>query len=98
MKSYKEMVDRQIKHINEDNQQLTYLKDKFYKEQKEKKALAESLRQVGLKLQQTTVQTEIVMQHTKLLYQQNKEEVHALAISIVLGIAINSYTTGVAVK
>ncbi len=70
------MFESQIKHINDNNQRLTYLEEKFGQEQKQSKTLADSLRQVSLKLHRTSNQTEIVMQCIKLQHEQNKEEVH----------------------
>ncbi|XP_022762900.1 protein SUPPRESSOR OF GENE SILENCING 3-like [Durio zibethinus] len=73
-RSYKEMVESQIKKINDDSQQLTRLKEKVAQEQKHSQVLAESLGQLSEKLRQTMEENCIVRLRTRLQHEQNKEE------------------------
>lgn len=75
MRSYQEMVESKIKHINDDNQQLDYFKNKVAKEQVKSRVLADSLCKVSEKLRQTTEENRVVRERTKEHHQQNKEEV-----------------------
>ncbi|XP_017971125.1 PREDICTED: protein SUPPRESSOR OF GENE SILENCING 3 isoform X1 [Theobroma cacao] len=76
-KSYQEMVESQIKKINDDSQQLTRLKKKVAQEQQHSQALAESLGRLSEKLRQTTKENYIMRQRTRLQHEQNKEELGA---------------------
>lgn len=64
-----------MKQMSEDNQQLTWFKNKAAKDQRQKKALEESFNIVTEKLRQTTEDYRIVMQRTTKLHEENKEEV-----------------------
>ena len=75
MRSYQEMVESKIKHINDDSQQLGYFKDKIAKEQIKSRVLADSLCKVSEKLRLTTEVNRVVRERTKEQHQQNKEEV-----------------------
>ncbi|XP_022774792.1 protein SUPPRESSOR OF GENE SILENCING 3-like [Durio zibethinus] len=74
MRSYQEMVVKQIRQMSEDNQQLIFYKNKVAKEQKLKSALEESFGFVSEKLRQTMEENRIVRQRTKMQHEQNKEE------------------------
>ncbi|GFP83640.1 protein suppressor of gene silencing 3 [Phtheirospermum japonicum] len=74
MRSYQEMVVNQMKQMSEDNQQLSWLKHKVAKEQKNKKALEESLGVMSEKLRQTINENRVVKLKTKKHHEQNKEE------------------------
>jgi len=75
MKSYQEMVVHQIRQMNEDNQQLLYLKNKMVKEKKHSKALEESFGIVTEKLRKTMEENRIVRRRTKMQHEEIKEEV-----------------------
>lgn len=75
MCSYHEMVVKQMKQMSEDNQQLEYFKNKVADEQRNKKALEQSLGNLSVKLRQTMVDNREMKQATQKHYQQNKEEV-----------------------
>lgn len=74
MKSYQEMVVRQLKQMNEDNQQLIWFKDRLAKEKKHSKALGESFGLVSEKLRRTSEENRIVRQKMKAHNEQNKQE------------------------
>ncbi|KAK8481967.1 hypothetical protein V6N13_144666 [Hibiscus sabdariffa] len=74
MRSYQEMVVKQIRQMSEDNQQLNFYKNKVAKEQRAKNALEESLGIVSEKLRKTMEENRIVRQRTKMQHEQNKEE------------------------
>ncbi|GMI92843.1 SUPPRESSOR OF GENE SILENCING 3 [Hibiscus trionum] len=74
MRSYQEMVVKQIRQMSEDNQQLIFYKNKVAKEQRLKNALEESLGIVSDKLRKTMEENRIVRQRTKMQHEQNKEE------------------------
>ncbi|KAI4299018.1 hypothetical protein L6164_032514 [Bauhinia variegata] len=73
MKSYQEMVESKIKHINEDSQQLNYFKHKAANT----RVLAKSLSKVSERLRKTTEENHLVRERTRMLYEQNKEEMDA---------------------
>ena len=75
MRSYKEMVVKQIRQMSEDNQQLIFYKNKVAKEQRLKSALEESFGILSEKLRKTMEENRIVRQRTKMQHEQNKEEV-----------------------
>jgi hypothetical protein len=75
MRSYQEMVESKIKHINDDGQQLDIFKEKIAKEQLKSKVFADTLCQVTERLRKTTVENRVVRERTKEYHQQNKEEV-----------------------
>ncbi|XP_073125416.1 protein SUPPRESSOR OF GENE SILENCING 3 isoform X2 [Henckelia pumila] len=74
MKSYQEMVVNQMRQMSEDNQQLTWLKNKVVREQVSKKALVESNSMLSEKLRQTMEENRVVKLRTKKHHEQNKEE------------------------
>ncbi|PPD92341.1 hypothetical protein GOBAR_DD10706 [Gossypium barbadense] len=75
MRSYQEMVVKQIRQMSEDNQQLIFYKNKVAKEQRQKVALEESFGIVSERLRKTMEENRIVRQRTKMQHEQNKEEV-----------------------
>ncbi|KAJ7945190.1 suppressor of gene silencing protein [Quillaja saponaria] len=77
MRSYQDMVVKQIRQMSEDNQQLLWYKNKMVKEQRNKKALEESFGIVSAKLRKTMEENRIVRQRTKLQHEENKEEMYA---------------------
>ncbi|PPD81145.1 hypothetical protein GOBAR_DD21932 [Gossypium barbadense] len=83
-RSYQEMVESQIKKINDDSQQLNLLKKKVAQEQQPSQVLAESLGRLSEKLRQTTEEYGIMRQQTRLQHEQNKEEVAFLKLCIPL--------------
>ncbi|CAN1342659.1 Protein SUPPRESSOR OF GENE SILENCING 3 [Linum perenne] len=74
MRSYNEVVVRDYNRVCIDNEQLSYLKTKVIKEQRNAKALAESLGTVSEKLRKTMEENRIVRQRTQMYHEQNKEE------------------------
>ncbi|KDP24215.1 hypothetical protein JCGZ_25872 [Jatropha curcas] len=74
LRSYREMVVRQINQMSEDNQQLIWLKSKVVKEQMRTKTLEESLEIVSDKLRKTTEENRIVRQRTQMHHEQSQEE------------------------
>ncbi|KAK7358739.1 hypothetical protein VNO77_00677 [Canavalia gladiata] len=74
LRSYQEMVINQLRQMNEDNQQLIYLKDRDVKKEKHTKALEESLGIVTQKLRRTMEENRIVRLRTKMQHEENKEE------------------------
>jgi len=75
MRSYQEMVVRQINQMSEDNQQLIWLKSRVDKEQRKTKTLEESLEIVSDKLRKTAEENRIVRQRTQMHHEQSQEEV-----------------------
>ncbi|XP_031285427.1 protein SUPPRESSOR OF GENE SILENCING 3 isoform X1 [Pistacia vera] len=74
LRSYQEMVVRQIRQMSEDNQQLNYFKNKVDKVQRHSKTLEESFGIVSERLRKTIEENRIVKQRTRLQHEQNKEE------------------------
>nr|XP_023890101.1 protein SUPPRESSOR OF GENE SILENCING 3 [Quercus suber] len=74
MRSYQEMVVKQIRQMSEDNQQLVYLKNKVVKERRHSKTVEESLEIVSEKLRKTQEEIRIVRQRTNKQHEENKEE------------------------
>lgn len=77
IRSYHETVVGPMKQMNEDNQHLTYFKNKVAKEQRNAKALEESLTIVSQKLRVTMEENRLVRQRTKEQHEQNKKEMEA---------------------
>ena len=75
MRSYQEMVVKQIRQMSEDNQQLVYLKNKVVKERRHSKTVEESLEIVSEKLRKTQEEIRIVRLRTNKQHEENKEEV-----------------------
>ncbi|KAK7328245.1 hypothetical protein VNO77_22348 [Canavalia gladiata] len=78
MRSYQEMVESKIKHINNDSQQLDYFKSMIAKEQIKSQVFGDSLYAISEKLHLTTEDNCVVRERNKELHQQNKEEMDAL--------------------
>lgn len=76
-RSYHEMVVIPMKQMNEDNQQLSYFKNKVVKEQRNAKVLEESLTIVSQKLRMTMEENRLVRLRTKEQHEQNKKEMDA---------------------
>lgn len=74
MRSYQEMVVTPMKQMSEDNQQLSWLKNKVVKEERRSKALEETFDVVTQKLRETMEENRIVRLRTKRQYEENKEE------------------------
>ncbi|KAK4567256.1 hypothetical protein RGQ29_003172 [Quercus rubra] len=74
MRSYQEMVVKQIRQMSEDNQQLVYLKNKVVKERRHSKTVEESLEIVSEKLRKTQEEIRIVRLRTNKQHEENKEE------------------------
>ncbi|KAM7270558.1 hypothetical protein ACFE04_029772 [Oxalis oulophora] len=74
MRSYQEMVVKQIRKMSDDNQQLMYYKNAADKEKKCAQALEKSYELVSEKLRKTMEENRIVRQRTKLQHEQTKEE------------------------
>ncbi|CAO2817438.1 unnamed protein product [Amaranthus hypochondriacus] len=72
--SYHEKVVIPMKKMSEDNQQLTWFKNKHAKDQRQNKALEVSLNIVTAKLRKTMEENRIVRQRTKMKHEENKEE------------------------
>ncbi|XP_058007016.1 protein SUPPRESSOR OF GENE SILENCING 3 isoform X2 [Hevea brasiliensis] len=72
MRSYQEMVEKRIKQINEDSQQLVRFKDKITQEQKHSKVLAESVSRLSEELCKTIEKNHSMRRRTKLLLEENK--------------------------
>ncbi|KAK8518646.1 hypothetical protein V6N13_018073 [Hibiscus sabdariffa] len=77
MRSYQEMVESQIKKINDDSQQLTRLKKKVAQEKQHSQVLTESLGQLRTKLHQTSEESCTVKQQSRLQHEQNQKELAA---------------------
>lgn len=73
IRSYQEMVVIPMKQMSEDNQQLTYLKNKVVKEQEKSKALKDTVVAVTQKLRQTSEDNRIVRSRTKMQHEESKE-------------------------
>ncbi|KAJ8769152.1 hypothetical protein K2173_000927 [Erythroxylum novogranatense] len=74
MKSYHDMVLKQLRQMREDNEQLVYWKDKVARQKMHSKALEESFGIVTEKLRMTMEENRIVRQRTQIHHEQNKEE------------------------
>ncbi|KAG6536592.1 hypothetical protein ZIOFF_001650 [Zingiber officinale] len=74
LKSYQEMVVIPMKQMNEDNQELVWLKNKVIKQERRSKALEETFGVVTQKLRETMEENRIVRHRTKIQHQENKEE------------------------
>ena len=75
MRSYNEVVVRDYNRVCNDNVQLSYFKTKVIKEQRNSRALVESLGTVSEKLRKTMEENRIVRQRTQMYHEENKEEV-----------------------
>ncbi|GAV57087.1 XS domain-containing protein/zf-XS domain-containing protein [Cephalotus follicularis] len=74
MRSYQEMVVKQLRKMSEDNQQLMYWKDKVDMGKRHTKAIEESFGILSAKLRKTMEENRIVRHRTKMQHEQNKEE------------------------
>lgn len=84
IRSYQEMVERRIKQINENSQQLVKFKDKITQEQKHSKVLAESVSRLSEELRKNIEKSHMMRQQTKLLLEENKGEVIVFESQIAL--------------
>lgn len=75
VRSYQEMVVKQMKQMSDDNQQLIYFKDKVIKEQKKTKAAEQFVEIISEKLRNTKVENQVIKLRTQKHHEQNKEEV-----------------------
>ncbi|XP_020688580.2 protein SUPPRESSOR OF GENE SILENCING 3 homolog [Dendrobium catenatum] len=73
VRSYQEMVVIPMKQMSEDNQQLTYLKNKVVKEKEISKALHDNFVAVTQKLRETSEDNQIVRLRTKMQQDESKE-------------------------
>ncbi|KAK8934268.1 hypothetical protein KSP39_PZI014360 [Platanthera zijinensis] len=73
LRSYQEMVVIPMKQMSQDNQQLTYLKNKVVKEQEISKALKHTVVAVTQKLRQTSEDNRIVRRRTMMQHEESKE-------------------------
>ncbi|KAI0512174.1 hypothetical protein KFK09_012812 [Dendrobium nobile] len=73
VRSYQEMVVIPMKQMSEDNQQLTYLKNKVVKEKEISKALHDIFVVVSQKLRETSEENQIVRLITKIQQEEIKE-------------------------
>lgn len=78
MRSYQEMYVKDMKQMNENNQQLSYYKSKAAKEQRHSRAIEQSFSIVTEKLRKTMEENLIVRHRSKMQHQQNKEEMDSL--------------------
>ncbi|ESW09828.1 hypothetical protein PHAVU_009G159600 [Phaseolus vulgaris] len=76
MRSYQEMVVHQIRQMNEDNQQLIYLKNKVERKTRHTIALEESIGKMSEKLRKTMEENRIVRRRTKMQHEETKEEMY----------------------
>ncbi|KAJ0089568.1 hypothetical protein Patl1_14925 [Pistacia atlantica] len=74
LRSYQEMVVKQIRQMSEDNQQLGYFKNIVDKAQRHSKSLEASFSIVSERLRKTMEENCIVKQRTRLQHAQNKGE------------------------
>lgn len=63
MRSYQEMVESKIKHINDDSQNLDYYKSMVAKEQIKSQVGTDSLLRISEKLSLTTEENRVDQQH-----------------------------------
>ncbi|KAI3984639.1 hypothetical protein MKX01_004002, partial [Papaver californicum] len=74
MRSYEEMVVIPTKQMGEDNQKLQWLKIKDDKNQRNVKAMEETIGVLSERLRKTAKENRIVWERALLQYEQNKEE------------------------
>ncbi|KAK1276179.1 Protein SUPPRESSOR OF GENE SILENCING 3 [Acorus gramineus] len=74
MRSYHEMVRIPMNKMHEDNQLLSYYKNKVAKEQLHSKTLQDSFGVVSQKLRETMEENKIVRLRSKIQHEENKEE------------------------
>ena len=87
-----------MKQMNEDNQQLTYFKNRVAKEQRNAKALEESLTIVSQKLHVTMEENRLVRQRTKEQHEQNKKEVFYSSITSCCAGVVGLFLSSVPIK
>ncbi|CAL0325158.1 unnamed protein product [Lupinus luteus] len=76
MRSYQEMVVKEIRKMGEDNEQLHYWMNKAEKCEKDKKNLEESLGVMAERMRQTMEESHTVRLRTKKQYEENSEELY----------------------
>ncbi|KAI3835858.1 hypothetical protein MKX03_011356 [Papaver bracteatum] len=74
MRSYEEMVVIPMKQMDEDNQLVKWLMTKDTKNQRNVKAMEETIGVLSERLRKTAKESRIVRERTLLQYEQNKEE------------------------
>lgn len=74
IRSYLEMVVKQLKQMSEDNQQLIWFKNRVAKEQRHSKAVEEYNGILSEKLRKMSEESQVVRIRTKKHHEQNKEE------------------------
>ncbi|CAL9198932.1 unnamed protein product [Musa hybrid cultivar] len=74
MRSYEEMVVIPMKQMNEDNQQLIWLKNKVVKQEQQSKVLKETIGVVTQRWRETVEENIIVRRRSKMQHEENKEE------------------------
>jgi hypothetical protein len=83
MKSYNEMVVVQMKQMSEDNQQLSYLKNKVVKTEEHSKTVVESLCVITQKLKETREDNIFVKSKAQEKHAEYEQEViHAKGYTI----------------
>lgn len=75
MRSYEEMVVIPMKQMNEDNQQLIWLKNKVVKQEQQSKVLKETIGVVTQRWRETVEENIIVRRRSMMQHEENKEEV-----------------------
>ncbi|WOL14274.1 hypothetical protein Cni_G23054 [Canna indica] len=74
VKSYQEMVVIPMKKMSEESQKVTWMKNKYIKEEQKSKALEKTFGYVTQKLRETMEENKIVRLRTKIQHEENKEE------------------------
>ncbi|XP_042018239.1 protein SUPPRESSOR OF GENE SILENCING 3-like isoform X1 [Salvia splendens] len=74
VRSYQEMVVKQMKQMSDGNQLLMYFKNKVAKQQMNMKALEQSVEILSEMLRNTTVENQVIKLRTQKHHEQNKEE------------------------
>lgn len=74
MRSYQEMVVKQMKQMSEENQQLIWYKNRVAKDQKTKKALEETISVMADKFRRTVEESNVVKLRTKKHHEKIQEE------------------------
>ncbi|XP_077249688.1 protein SUPPRESSOR OF GENE SILENCING 3 homolog [Tasmannia lanceolata] len=78
MRSYQQMVVGPMKKMSEDNQLLTYYKNKVSRQQQRSKALEETVGMMSKKLRIANEENRIVRQRTQTQHEENKEEMDSM--------------------
>ncbi|XP_077231860.1 protein SUPPRESSOR OF GENE SILENCING 3 homolog [Tasmannia lanceolata] len=78
MRSYQEMVVGPMKQMSEDNQLLTYYKNKVVRQQQRSRALEETVGVMSRQLRIANEENRIVRQRTQIQHEENKEEMDSI--------------------